>query len=132
LEMVQLDTSYVSSVSWYFLVMFGLRGFFRLVIGTPSLETQETQQLWAKLGKTPGASGPGAGADDAQQTKALNTEADNMELMLPKHFKSNLDAVEKRLLKTKYPKKKSMLSSDDFLLHGNKSSSSSKKSKKTE
>ena len=128
LEMVQLDTSYVSSVSWYFLVMFGLRGFFRLVIGTPSLETQETQQLWAKLGKMPGGGGPGAGADDAQQTKALNTEADNMELMLPKHFKSNLDAVEKRLLKTKYPKKKSMLSSDDFLLH----KSSGKKSKKTE
>jgi hypothetical protein len=128
LEMVQLDTSYVSSVSWYFLVMFGLRGFFRLVIGTPSLETQETQQLWAKLGKTPGTAGPG-GADDAQQIKALNTEADNMELMLPKHFKSNLDAVEKRLLKNKYPKKKSMLSSDDFLLHKN---SGSKKSKKTE
>lgn len=126
LEMVQLDTSYVSSVSWYFLVMFGLRGFFRLVIGTPSLETQETQQLWAKLGKMPGAGGPGA--DDAQQTKALNTEADNMELMLPKHFKSNLDAVEKRLLKTKYPKKKSTLSSDDFLLH----KSAGKKSKKTE
>jgi hypothetical protein len=128
LEMVQLDTSYVSSVSWYFLVMFGLRGFFRLVIGTPSLETQETQQLWAKLGKMPGAPAAGPGADDAAQTKALNTEADNMELMLPKHFKSNLDAVEKRLLKTKYPKKKSTLSSDDFLLH----KSAGKKSKKTE
>jgi hypothetical protein len=128
LEMVQLDTSYVSSVSWYFLVMFGLRGFFRLVIGTPSLETQETQQLWAKLGKMPGNPSAAPGADDAQQTKALNTEADNLELMLPKHFKSNLDAVEKRLLKNKYPKKKSTLSSDDFLLH----KSAGKKPKKTE
>jgi hypothetical protein len=111
-----LDTSYVSSVSWYFLVMFGLRGFFRLVIGNPTLETQETQQLWHKLGKKPGAGGPGQPDDDAQ-IKALNQEADNLEMLLPKNFKSNLDQVEKRLLKKKYPKKKATLAKDDFLLH---------------
>jgi hypothetical protein len=111
-----LDTSYVSSVSWYFLVMFGLRGFFRLAIGNPTLETQETQQLWHKLGKKPGAGGPGQPDDDAQ-IKALNQEADNLEMLLPKHFKSNLDQVEKRLLKKKYPKKKTTLAKDDFLLH---------------
>ena len=113
-----LDTSYVSSVSWYFLVMFGLRGFFRLAIGSPTLENQETQQLWQKLGKKPGAGGPGQ-PDDEAQIKAMNQEADNLELLLPKHFKSNLDQVEKRLLKNKYPKKKATLGKDDFLLHTN-------------
>lgn len=111
-----LETSYVSSVSWYFLVMFGLRGFFRLAIGSPTLETQETNQIWQKLGKTPGKSGPG-GPDDDKHIKMLEQEADNLELMLPKHFKSNLDSVEKRLLGAKYPRKKSTLAKNDFLLH---------------
>jgi hypothetical protein len=112
-----LDTSYVSSVSWYFLVMFGLRGFFRLAIGTPSLETLETHKWWAKSGKKGPGGGAAAGPDDAAQTKALHNEADNLEMMLPKHFKSNLDQVEKRLLHSLYPKKTKNLSKDDFLLH---------------
>lgn len=31
-----LDVSYVSSVSWYFLVMFGMRGFLSLILGEQS------------------------------------------------------------------------------------------------
>lgn len=111
-----LDTSYVSSVSWYFLVMYGLRGFFTLVVGKPSLETQETNQMWAKLGKNLGRAGPG-GPDDDKIIKMMEQEAENLELLLPKHFKSNLDQVEKRLLKNKYPKKKATLGKNDFLLH---------------
>jgi len=111
-----LDTSYVSSVSWYFLVMYGLRGFYRIVIGTPSLEAKETQQMMQQLGKAQGGGGPGQPDDDAL-IKSLTQEAENLELLLPKHFKSNLDQVEKRLLKKKYPKKKATLSKDNFLLH---------------
>ena len=40
-----LDTSYVSSVSWYFLVMFGLRAFFRMAIGDPTQEQIESMKL---------------------------------------------------------------------------------------
>jgi hypothetical protein len=123
--LTDLDTSYVSSVSLYFLFMYGLRAFFRLAIGTPSLETQETQKLWVKLGKKPGGAPPQASNDD-NQVKALTQEADNLELMLPKQFKSNLDQVEKRLLKNKYPKKTATLGKGDFMLH----SGPSKKSKK--
>ena len=123
--LANLDTSYVSSISLYFLFMYGLRAFFRLVIGTPPLETQETQKMWMKLGKKAGPSNPNAPKEDAH-IKALNTEADNLEMILPKQFKSNLDQVEKRLLKNKYPKKKAKLGKDDFLLH----KTTGKKSKK--
>jgi len=111
-----LDTSYVSSISLYFLFMYGLRAFFRLVIGTPTLETQETQKMWQKLGKKPGGGNPNAAKEDAQ-IKSLNHEADNLEMVLPNQFKSNLDHVEKRLLKNKYPKRKTILGKDDFLFH---------------
>lgn len=110
-----LDTSYVSSISLYFLFMYGLRAFFRLVMGTPTLETQETQKMWMKLGKKVGPGNPNAPKEDAH-IKALNAEADNLETILPKQFKSNLDQVEKRLLQNKYPKKKTKLGKDDFLL----------------
>jgi hypothetical protein len=119
-----LDTSYVSSVSWYFLVMFGLRGFFRLVIGTPKMETIQTQQLLSAFGNKPGGGGPGGNVDDDAMIKKLTEEADNLFIVLPKQFKSHLDSVEKRLLKQNYPKKKATISSSDFLLH-----KSSKKNK---
>ena len=45
LEMSTLETSYVSNVSWYFLVMFGLRAFFCLSIGDTSPETLESTAL---------------------------------------------------------------------------------------
>lgn len=115
-----LDTSYVSSVSWYFLVMFGLRGFFRLAIGSPKIETIHGQQLWSELGYKAGGGAPtaaGTNEDDAM-IKQMTQEAENLPIVLPKHFKSQLDGVEKRLLKNKYPKKKATLSSsNDFLLH---------------
>lgn len=114
--LVNLDTSYVSSISLYFLFMYGLRAFFRLVMGAPTLETQENQKMWMKLGKKVGPMNPNAPKEDAQ-IKALNAEADNLEMILPKQFKSNLDQVEKRLLGNKYPKKKTKLGKDDFLLH---------------
>merc|ERR1712232_875878 len=116
----QLDTSYVSSVSWYFLVMFGLRGFFRLVIGSPNMETMESQKLMKEMGKQ----GGGGNMDDDDVVKQLNNEAEKLAIALPKQFKSQLDSVEKRLLGHKYPKKKSTISNSDFLLH-----KSSKKNK---
>ena len=41
LDLSTLEMSYVSSVSWYFLVMFGLHEFFRLAIADPSPKTLE-------------------------------------------------------------------------------------------
>eukprot|EP00934_Nitzschia_sp_Nitz4_P005516 Nitzschia sp. Nitz4//scaffold59_size112058//75955//76824//NITZ4_004118-RA/size112058-processed-gene-0.197-mRNA-1//1//CDS//3329555150//5506//frame0 len=112
-----LDTSYVSSVSWYFLVMFGLRGFFRLAMGTPLMETMESQQLSMLLGKRGGGGNPAQVPDDEKMIQGLHGEVENLPLALPKQFKSQLDSVEKRLLQNKYPKKKGVVSGSDFLLH---------------
>mmetsp|Transcript_53216 Transcript_53216/g.159296 ORF Transcript_53216/g.159296 Transcript_53216/m.159296 type:complete len:171 (+) Transcript_53216:1097-1609(+) len=101
LQLTTLDTSYVSSVSWYFLVMFGLRAFFRLAIGDPSPETFENQVTQLELGRAQGAAPVGPQQFDAP--KALRVEADNLELV---RQRPALDDAERRLLGKRYPKKK--------------------------
>jgi len=101
-ELTTLDTSYVSSVSWYFLVMYGLRDFFRLVIGDGNLEGQETALLQRDLGFPPPSAGGPAG-NQSEAAKMLRQEAENLELFPT--FKSNLDQVEQRLLGARYPKR---------------------------
>jgi len=102
LDLSTLETSYVSSVSWYFLVMFGLRAFFRLVIeaggsGTLQQETQEAHMIQADNGSSAATpSGPGANKFDAG--KAIKAELEKLELT---KYKGTLDDVEKRLLGTK-------------------------------
>lgn len=113
-----LDTSYVSSVSWYFLVMFGLRGFFRMVIGNPSQEQMESNQMQMSLGLT-----QSAGPKQFDAPKALVGEADNLELLF--RPKSELDEVERRLLGSKYPKKK-IQAKDDLYGYGTISKSKKK------
>lgn len=125
LDLSTLDTSYVSSVSWYFLVMFGLRAFFRLVIGDPSQEMVESAKIQHDLGTQTNAP---AGPQQFDAPAKLRGEADNLEL-LPRH-KSSLDDVEKRLLGKRYPKKKlSTSAGDDFF--GQISAKQSSKKKKS-
>lgn len=114
-----LDTSYVSSVSWYFLVMYGLRGFFRMAIGDPSQEQMEDMKLQQNLGLT-----MAAGPSKFDGPKMLTQEADNLELL--NVTKSDLDDVEKRLLKNKYPKKK-IQAKDDLFGYGTVSAKSKKR-----
>lgn len=126
LDLQTLDTSYVSSVSWYFLVMFGLRSFFRMVIGDPSQEEQEdtARQMQLGLHMT-------AGPQQFDAPKVLRAEADNLEMISKKT--SELDTVEKRLLGKKYPKKK-IQAKDDLYGYGlgaESGTSLKKKSKKS-
>mmetsp|Transcript_24312 Transcript_24312/g.29678 ORF Transcript_24312/g.29678 Transcript_24312/m.29678 type:complete len:285 (-) Transcript_24312:316-1170(-) len=44
-----LDVSYVSSLSWYFLVMFGMRGLFTLILGQGNV-MDDTQIMQAQMG----------------------------------------------------------------------------------
>jgi len=55
ISLQSLDTSYVSSLSWYFLALFGLRGFFSLVLGDHSVndDTKIMQQQMGMGGANP-------------------------------------------------------------------------------
>lgn len=104
LDLSTLETSYVSSVSWYFLVMYGLRAFFKLVIegdGNNQNDFREASMIMADLGCTMHAAGPVNKKFDAVQ--AIKSEIENLELS--KH-KSILDDADKRLLGKKFLMKK--------------------------
>jgi hypothetical protein len=111
-ELPDLDPSYVSSVSWYFLVMYGLQSLFRLVIGEMPLEVLEQEALHQQFGLQ--VPNPAAKQDTDSATKQLRQEAENLNMFL-QDFKSEMDTVEKRLLGSRYPKKK-FLQEDDFLV----------------
>ena len=68
--------SYVSNVSWYFLVMFGLRAFFCLDIGDPSPKTLESTIKKRDLGMAEGPTP--VRPHQFVDPKALIAEAKNM------------------------------------------------------
>ena len=128
-----LDTSYVSSVSWYFLVMFGLRAFFRLAMGDPLQEEVEGNEIQKQLGRDYGGGGPPGQQFDAP--KVLKAEADNLELINVRSRRFKIDDAEKNLLGKRYPKKKKKKGIGDDVLFGlspckNKPSTSSKQKKR--
>jgi len=103
LELQTLDTSYVSSVSWYFLVMYGLRGFFRLVMSDSSGESIDmmcSNEVQASLGNSVGA----AKVNEFDAPAALRKNADSMEISL--RYRTVVEDAEKRLLGSNYPKPK--------------------------
>jgi hypothetical protein len=127
-DLTTLDTSYVSSVSWYFLVMFGLRAFFRLAMGDPLQEELEGNEVQRELGRDYNGGGPPGGQFDP--AKALRTEADNLELINVRSRGFKVDDAERNLLGKRYPKKKKERGSVDDVLFGlasakNKTSSAS-------
>jgi hypothetical protein len=110
-----LESSYVSSISWYFLVMYGLRSFFRLAIGDPPLEVKEQDMLQMQMGLQYPNPAAAKSQDTAAIIKQLKQESENLEMLMQDH-KSELDGVEKRLLGKDYPKRKLVVGHDaDFL-----------------
>ncbi|CAN0111648.1 unnamed protein product, partial [Phaeothamnion confervicola] len=94
-ELSTLDASYVSSISWYFLVMFGMRAVLNLFLGADSAGADDARAMQAQMGMGGGA----AVGFDAKKAYA----AEVVNLKLSKHA-CDLDDAEKRLLGTKYPK----------------------------
>lgn len=68
IDLNSLDVTYVSSLSWYFLNMFGLRGVFTLVLGENSVDDYAAMQEQMSMGM-----------QDAG--KAFNMERDNLDLV---------------------------------------------------
>lgn len=106
LDLTTLEPSYVSSVSWYFLVMFGLRAFFKLVIegnsgsGSMSQEQMESMAIQGDLGVTM-SGGPMPSKFDP--VKMIKMEQENLDIT---RFKGRLDDAERRLLGKKSSRKK--------------------------
>ena len=124
-----LDTSYVSSVSWYFLVMFGLRAFFRLAMGDPLQEEVEGNEIQKELGRDYGGGTPGAQFDGP---KILRAEADNLELINKRSRRFKVDDAERNLLGKRYPKKKrAKKGAADDVLFGGSGKSKQKKGRPT-
>ncbi|KAJ1462925.1 integral membrane protein DUF106-domain-containing protein [Pelagophyceae sp. CCMP2097] len=90
-DLESLDVSYVSSLSWYFLVMFGLRGFFKILLGEDSDALDEARSTQMQMGM--GMGGGGGGVFDAPA--AYKFERENLE-MAPHAWA--LDAVELELV----------------------------------
>ncbi|KAG9772376.1 ER membrane protein complex subunit 3 [Exophiala dermatitidis] len=86
-----LDVRWVSSLSWYFLCLFGLQSVFIFILGNENAASQMAQQM-AQM--NPGANanpfGPGQEPD-----KMFQAEAENLEVL--EHW-SVLDGAEDRLL----------------------------------
>lgn len=91
-DLKTLDPSYVSSLSWYFLVMFGLRGFFSLILGDNAV-LDDARMMQAQMGM-----GAGMGAQQQMQfdaSKAYKAEKEN--LMIVNHVWAVADAERKLL-----------------------------------
>jgi hypothetical protein len=98
-ELTTLDPSYVSSISWYFLVMFGMRSIINLFLGEQA-SLDEEKAMQAQMG-----GGQQQMGFDAK--KAFQLEADSLDLV---EHSWALDDVEKRLLGKRYPRTSLLLS----------------------
>jgi len=83
-----LDVSYVSSLSWYFLVMFGMSSLFQLILGPGAHGVNPMQ---AQMGMATGGGGP----QQFDPNSAYEREADTLDIMIHKPTVGN---AERRLL----------------------------------
>lgn len=86
-----LDVRWVSSLSWYFLNLFGLQSVFGFILGSDNAANHMAQQM--------ASMNPGAGVNPLQPgqdpDKLYQSEAENLEVT---EFFSILDGIEERVL----------------------------------
>ena len=110
-DLSTLDVTYTSSLSWYFLLMFGLRGVIKLVMGeedSGALDEGRAYQMQMGTGLGAGGGGP-PGAFNAEGAYKGNREM----LEIHRRPTSLLDDVEKRLLGARWPAERTGFNSDD-------------------
>ena len=92
-NLATLETSYVTSMSFYFLVMFGMRGLYSIVLGAGAAETDDTRLMQQQMQGMGGGGQPGQPPD---MNKIFAAEVENMSLIEHTWI---LDGVEERLLR---------------------------------
>ena len=90
LNLQTLDTAYVTSMSWYFLVTFGMRGLYSIVLGAGNT-TDDMAAMQAQMGM--GGGQPGQPPD---MGKLFSAEAENLQII---EHQSMVNGAEERLLK---------------------------------
>jgi hypothetical protein len=84
IELSSLDVSYVTSASMYFLILFGLRGIYSLVLGENAVDDAQLMQQQMSAGMMPGAPGVDMGA-------MFKEEAENLELVKQEDALKNVE-----------------------------------------
>lgn len=90
-----LDVRWVSSLSWYFLCLFGLQSVFIFILGNDNAASQLNQQMAMA---NPAAAGANPFQPGQDPDKMFQAEVENLEVL--EHW-SVLDGVENRVLKIK-------------------------------
>jgi hypothetical protein len=79
IELSTLDVTYVTSLSMYFLILFGQQGLFNLLLGEKN-EIDDAQMLQSQMGGAPGGPG-GPGQPGQDMAKIFKSEVDNLNLV---------------------------------------------------
>lgn len=95
IDLSTLDVTYVSSLSWYFIVSFGLNGVYRLILGE-NVEFQDAQMMQMQMGMMGGGGGPPM----FDANSAFKQEQDMLSLYKHDHI---ADKLERKLLGDRYP-----------------------------
>lgn len=90
LELQTLDVTYVSSLSWYFLNLFGLRGLYSIVLGENS-DMDETKMMQQQM-----SMGMGGGPAAPDMGKVYKAEKENLDIVFHEQISPEI-----RLLKPK-------------------------------
>mmetsp|Transcript_33045 Transcript_33045/g.55307 ORF Transcript_33045/g.55307 Transcript_33045/m.55307 type:complete len:257 (-) Transcript_33045:511-1281(-) len=90
IDVNSLDITYVSSLSWYFLNLFGMRGLFTLVLGENTVDDTAIMQQQMTMGMN--------GADPS---KAYQIEKDNIDMVAYRWFMPDMERHCVSLLKHK-------------------------------
>jgi ER membrane protein complex subunit 3 len=96
IDLRSLDVTYVSSLSWYFIVSFGLNGVYRLILGE-NVDFQDTQMMQMQMGMMGGG---GGGPQMFDANSAFKQEQDMLSLYKHEHI---ADKLERKLLGDRYP-----------------------------
>mmetsp|Transcript_19997 Transcript_19997/g.22326 ORF Transcript_19997/g.22326 Transcript_19997/m.22326 type:complete len:287 (-) Transcript_19997:44-904(-) len=96
LTLSNLDVSYVSSLSWCFLCMYGLQGLQNLLTGTGSMQEEMEMMTGGMVGGAPGGQAKGGMPGQPKDfSKIFKAEIENYEILT---HKFDLDKAEKNVL----------------------------------